>query len=269
LARHAVVVPIQLSDPRGQSRRHVHVEHVMGTAVSIDLRGGTTSSAAAAFADVAGWLHHVDATFSTYRDDSVIARLDRGELLASDAGPDVRWVLDTCAALRSSTDGAFDIRATGRLDPSALVKGWAVERAALRLTDRGFDDLCITAGGDVALRGSAAPGRPWRIGIQHPLDRRAVAAVVEVHGPFAVATSGGYERGAHIIDPLSGAPATGALSVTVAGPDLALADAYATAAFAMGRGGPDWTAGLTGFAAMTVLDDETVLSTPGFPVMPG
>jgi thiamine biosynthesis lipoprotein len=246
----------------------VHVEHVMGTAVSIDLRGAARPAAATAVDTVVAWLHHVDATFSTYRPDSVVGRLDRGELELHEADADVRWVLDRCAALRIETQGAFDVRATGRLDPSALVKGWAVERAAQRLADGGIADLCITAGGDVATRGSAAPGRPWRIGIQHPLDRTALAAVVQAPGgAFAVATSGAYERGAHIVDPATGVPPTGVLSVTVTGPDLGLADAYATAAFAMGARGPSWTASLHGYEAMTVLADETVLTTPGFPAV--
>ena len=59
-------------------------------------------------------------------------------------------------------------------------------------------------------------------------------------------------------------PRQGALSVTVVGPDLATADAYATAAFAMGVDGPRWTAGLDGYDALTILADGRVLSTPGF-----
>ena len=55
------------------------------------------------------------------------------------------------------------------------------------------------------------------------------------------------------------------LSVTIVGPELATADAYATAAFAMGARGPQWTAGLSGYEAMTILEDETVLTTGGFP----
>jgi thiamine biosynthesis lipoprotein len=83
---------------------------------------------------------------------------------------------------------------------------------------------------------------------------------------MAVATSGAYERGAHLLDPRRGAPASGVLSVTVIGPDLGLADAYSTAAFALGAGGPEWTLGLEGFEAITILADDQVLSTPGFPV---
>jgi FAD:protein FMN transferase len=82
---------------------------------------------------------------------------------------------------------------------------------------------------------------------------------------LAVATSGAYERGTHIVDPRTGEAPEGVLSVTVLGPDLGTADAYATAAFAMGLDGPPWTAGLGDYEALTILSDGRVLSTRGVP----
>ena len=241
-----------------------HVEHVMGTVVSLDVRA--TAPAREAVAAVVAWLHEADATFSTYRADSAVRRLERGELLPSQAPADVRGVLARCRALRGETRGAFDVRATGRLDPSALVKGWALERAATLLQAAGHECFCLSAGGDVVTRGVPAHGG-WRIGIQHPTDRRAVAAVVRAQD-LAVATSGAYERGEHVVDPRSGRPPQGVLSVTVTGPDLGTADAYATAAWAMGTDGPAWTLGLAGYEAMTILEDGRVLCTPAFPHEP-
>jgi thiamine biosynthesis lipoprotein len=210
-------------------------------------------------------LHHADETFSTYRDDSAIRRLDRHELALEEASADVRHVLATCEALRQETGGAFDARARGSLDPSAYVKGWAAQRAADLLVAEGFGDVCVSAGGDVAARGSAAPGVPWRVGIQHPRDRAALAAVVQATD-LSVATSGAYERGEHLVDPRTGRPPTGVLSVTVTGPDLGRADAYSTAAFALGSEAAGWTMRLPrGYEAMTVTADDQVLSTPGFP----
>jgi thiamine biosynthesis lipoprotein len=206
------------------------------------------------------WLRWVDATFSTYRADSEISRWGRGALRLAEAHPLVREVLDRCEALRRATGGAFDIRCRRGAppDPSGLVKGWAVERAAALLTRRGARDFCLDAGGDVVVRGG-----PWRVGIRHPRERDRLAAVLALRDG-AVATSGAYERGAHILDPRSGRPARGALSVTIAGPDLGLADAYATAAFALGADGPAWSATLDGYAAMTALPGDRVLATPSF-----
>jgi thiamine biosynthesis lipoprotein len=229
------------------------VEHVMGTVVSLRFRGPEPPAAAVEAA--LAWLHDVDARFSTYREDSEIRRLDRGELLPSEASADVQEVLGRCAALRRETGGYFDVRATGRLDPSAYVKGWAAQRAADMLAG----ELCLNAGGDVVARGR------WRVGVQHPLERDAVAAVVDA-ADVAVATSGAYERGAHIVSP-RGEDLAGVLSVTVTGPDLGLADAYSTAAFAMGAAGPAWTLRLKGYEAMTILADGSVLCTPGFPLL--
>jgi thiamine biosynthesis lipoprotein len=173
-------------------------------------------------------------------------------------------VLDRCEELRHETNGYFDARPVSEdvLDPSGLVKGWSVDRAAGLLEAAGARSFCIDAGGDVRVRGGAT-GRDWRIGIRHPRQRDRVAAVLAARD-LAVATSGAYERGEHIVDPHTGRPPEGVLAVTVVGPDLATADAYATAAYAMGARGPRWTARLRGYGAMTILAGDEVLSTPAF-----
>jgi thiamine biosynthesis lipoprotein len=112
------------------------------------------------------------------------------------------------------------------------------------------------------LRGGPEPDARWRVGIQHPLERDKVAAVLAGED-LAIATSGEYERGAHVLDPHTGRPPVGLLSATIVGPDLALADAYATATFAMGAHGPEWAAALPGYETLCVTSDHTVLSSPG------
>jgi thiamine biosynthesis lipoprotein len=242
------------------------IEHVMGMPVIVDVRDAHVGDDA--LDDVFDWLRRVDALFSTYRADSEISRIDRGELAPDRAHPDVRHVLDRCERLRVETGGYFDacLGDARRLDPSGLVKGWSIDRAAGLLETAGATNYAINAGGDMRLRGGAHPAATWRVGIQHPLERGRVAAVVETH-ELAVATSGDYERGGHVLDPHTGRPSVGVLSVTVTGPDLAIADAYATAAFAMGPRGAEWTAGLSGYEALTILADGRVLATPGFPAV--
>jgi FAD:protein FMN transferase len=239
------------------------VEQIMGMPIVVDVRDDEVDESV--LDAVFDWFSWVDSTFSTYKDDSEINRLDRGELARANAHVDVRRVLDRCEELREETHGSFDTLATGRLDPSGLVKGWSVDGAADLLHSAGLRNFGVNAGGDMRLSGRAVPELTWRVGIQHPLDRGKVAAVVEAND-LAVATSGAYARGEHVIDPHTGRPPRGVLSVTVVGPDLATADAYATAAFAMGpHAGPRWTARLRGYEAMTILADETVLTTGGFP----
>lgn len=250
-----------MQEPIG-AERTVHVEQVMGTAVSFSLRPG--GEHAAAVQEAVAWLHEVDARFSTYRPDSEVSRLD-GASSAHRWSADFREVFETCSMLRDASGGAFDAEYGGRFDPSAYVKGWSVDRAARILEAHGCGDWSINAGGDV-LVSAPATAAAWRIGVQHPLNRDAVAMVLHSRG-LAVATSGRYERGDHLIDPRTGAPARDAVSVTVCGPRLGLADAYATAAFVMGEAGPRWVAGIDGYESWTVFDGGRVVATAGFPQM--
>jgi FAD:protein FMN transferase len=248
-----------MSTPLVHLAPRVPVRHIMGMPIGIDVRRPEGVDAEPAFA----WLAEVDAIFSTYREDSDIRRLDRGELTLAACRPEVDEVLARCLALERETGGSFTVRPAGRLDPSGLVKGWAVDRAGALLAAAGAKDFCINAGGDVLTRGRPAPDRLWRVGIRHPEDPARLAAVVAVED-LAVATSGAYERGSHIVDPHTGRPAGGLLSVTVIGPELGTADAYATAAFAKGLDGPAWTATLRGYDAMCITADHHVLTTAGF-----
>jgi thiamine biosynthesis lipoprotein len=242
----------------------IAVEHVMGMPVTVDVRDEDLDESV--LEQMFDSLRFADATFSTYKEDSEISRMNRRELAVAAAHPDVREVLDRCEALRIETDGYFDMRAATAeaIDPSGLVKGWAVDRAASILDEAGIQNYAVNVAGDMRLRGRAVPDLCWSVGIQHPLESDSIAAVVEAND-LAVATSGAYARGDHVIDPHTRRPPVGVLSVTITGPELATADAYATAAFAMGEAGIHWTARLHGYEAMTILADERVLSTPGFP----
>jgi thiamine biosynthesis lipoprotein len=229
------------------------VEHIMGMPIVVAVR-----DADAVPEEVFDWFRHVDETFSPFKEDSEVSRIRRGELALSDASDEVRGVFERCVELREETLGYFDVDAVG-LDPSGFVKGWAVDEAAAILERAGVHEYAINAGGDIRTRGH------WTIGIRHPEDVQAIAKVVEGID-LAVATSGAYERGEHVRDPHTGDAPRDILSVTITGPDLGTADAYATAAFAMGaRRAPGWTARLRGYEAMTILADGRVLSTPGFP----
>jgi thiamine biosynthesis lipoprotein len=246
------------------------VEHVMGTAVSIDIADPLSRAAATGLAaDVWAWLHEVDRRFSTYREDSEVNRLQRGELAAADFSADLRTVLNACAALWKETDGYFDAFATGRLDPSGYVKGWAVELASTRLTAAGSQHHCVNAGGDIRVRGRTAKGEPWRVGIRHPWHADKLSWVLAVTDA-AVATSGSYERGDHVVNPRAGGPARGLQSVTVVGPDLSIADAYATTALAMGVPGLAWLAGLAarGYESAAVTHDGRAFHSDRLPVAP-
>ena len=240
----------------------------MGTVVSIDIADDLPGTALSALIDsTCAWLHEVDARFSTYQPDSEVCRFRDGALKLADCSADLRLVLDRCADLWRETDGYFDAYAGGPLDPSGYVKGWAVEVASQRLAEAGSRRHHLNAGGDIRMRGAGPSGGLWRVGIRHPWEADKLSWVLALTDG-AVATSGTYERGAHIVDPRTGKAATGLRSVTVTGPDLAVADAYATAALAMGEPGLGWLAKRVaeGYESAVVTEDGRAFTSPGLPV---
>ncbi|WP_328466043.1 FAD:protein FMN transferase [Streptomyces sp. NBC_00448] len=244
-----------MADDGARLRR---VEHTMGTVFSFDVRGAGPRAAAALDAAVA-WLHHVDETFSTYRPASQISRLAAGTLALSACSPEVWEVLRLCEAAERRSGGWFSARYAGDFDPTGLVKGWAVERAAAMVSSAGADAVCVNGGGDVQVHGG-----PWRIGVSDPLRRGALATVVHADGELAVATSGPAERGCHIVDPATGRPPAAALaSLTVVCRGLTDADTYATAGYAMGESARAWLGSLPHTRSFAVTADGSTWSTGG------
>jgi FAD:protein FMN transferase len=239
-----------------------HAEHVMGTVVSFDV---PVSARHDGSLDAAiRWLHWVDRVFSPYRADSDVSLLARAEVTVDACVPEMAEVLAACTFVHDLSGGYFTHEPGGRFDPSGYVKGWAVERAAALLAGAGSADHVVNGGGDVQCAGGRGLNGPWRVGIADPFRPGRLALVVAA-SDCAVATSGTAERGPHIIDPHTGRPASGLASLTIVGPSLALADAYATAAFAMGPArARDWTASLEGYAAFAITGTGATWHTPGF-----
>ena len=243
----------------------------MGTVASLAIREATaevtTTETGEAAARAIAVLHHVDRVFSTWDPDSPVSRLRRGEIELDAAPPEVARVLQLCRRAREASGGWFDPWALpGGVDPTGLVKGWAAELALAELRRAGVAAAMVDAGGDIAVFGQPEPGQPWRIGIRHPLAADRLLTVVTLGGhDRAVATSGNYERGPHILDPSAGAPAQTLLAATVVGPDLAFVDALATGLLASGGQALARIAGLRGYSALIVERDGTVRTTLGFP----
>jgi thiamine biosynthesis lipoprotein len=242
----------------------------MGTVVSFDVpaaaRGDGSLDAALS------WLHWVDRVFSPYRADSDVSLLAEAEITVEACAPEVAEVIAACAAVRMQSGGYFTAAPGGRFDPSGYVKGWAVERAAAILSRAGSASHLVNGGGDVQCVGgrpradsrSGQSPEPWRVGVADPLRPGRLALVVAATDG-AIATSGVSERGAHIIDPYTGRPPAGLASITLVGPSLASADAYATAAFAMGpKLARDWTESLDDYEAYAITADGEVWHTPAF-----
>lgn len=235
-------------------------EDIMGMPITIDVRDGDGGVGIdEAFAE----LRRIDAVFSPFAPDSAVSRINDGRLRIDDASAEVQDVLARCERYEAVTGGFFSAWRGPVLDPSGYVKGWAIERACAILDAHGHGAYFVDAGGDVRTRGAGDAGAPWRIGIRHPVERGSVVRVV-LAGDLAVATSGTYEKGSHIYDPHTGAPADELVSLTVIGPSIVEADVQATAAFAMGARAIDYLEGLPGYEAYAIGPDLRATWTSGF-----
>ncbi|MBU6447936.1 FAD:protein FMN transferase, partial [Patescibacteria group bacterium] len=220
---------------------------IMGMPISVEVRDeGDWQQAAEKVFD---YFHSVDERFSTYRQDSEISRFNRGEIGHDDLSDDMRRVFLLAEEEKAKTGGYFDIKKPdGAIDPSGLVKGWAIKNAAEILRASGCKYFYVDAGGDIqasAPQGSA----PWKVGIRSPFKSGEIIKSLDIINS-GVATSGSYIRGQHIYDPHKpGNELRDVVSITVVADDVYKADIAATAAFAMGLRGIDFISGMPGYEA--------------------
>jgi thiamine biosynthesis lipoprotein len=254
-------------------RRHAihHREEVMGTVVTIDVHFDSAVAKSEVYPRIArarAILQRADALFSTWKPDSPISCIRRGELRQEEAPLPVGAVLLACEEARQVSNGWFDPWAMpGGLDPSGYVKGWAAQRALEALVRPGVSGAIVNAAGDIATFGHPEGGGRFRIGIVDPQAPRKLACVVEIDG--AIATSGTHERGPHLIDPHSGEARCRVGSASVTGPDLGLADALATALAVIGEDGLSVVDRLDGYEGLVIARDGSWISTTKFPFAPG
>jgi FAD:protein FMN transferase len=223
---------------------------IMGMPVTLEVVDAAANQEI--FDEVFAYFVCIDERFSTYKEDSEISRINRHELTLEESSPEMQTVFRLAEQVRLKTRGYFDIHQGGFIDPSGLVKGWAIANAAKMVRQRGFENFYVEAGGDFQAVGKNAEGQNWRVGIRSPFDLNEIVKVLSI-SECGVATSGTYIRGQHIYNPKThGAPITDILSLTVIGPDIYLADCYATAAFAMGQAGILFIEKLKGFEGYSI-----------------
>lgn len=232
-------------------------DFIMGMPVVIDIPGLQNESI---IQEAFNELKKVDEQFSPFKPDSELSRFKRGELSAETVSIGMKAVMKACLEAERYTGGFFSARYSGEFDPSGFVKGWAVGEVKNRLLEKGFSTFCISAGGDVVTKSSG--DKTWRIGIQHPKKKSKVLGTVLAKN-LAIATSGSYARGRHIINPKTKKPATFFLSLTVAGPNITKADVFATTAMAMGVDGLGFIDKHRGFEVLAVDKDGKIYLSGG------
>lgn len=234
---------------------------IMGMPVTVEV---VDKGAEASWLDQAfDWFEAVDRRYSTYKADSEISRINGG-LPREQWSQEMTEVLELCRQTKELTNGYFDIEHNGQLDPSGLVKGWAIHEAAKLLKKLGARNFYVEAGGDLEVAGRNTAGQPWQVGIRHPQRRDQIVRAVALYDQ-GMATSGTYIRGQHIYDPHQ--PQKDLhdwTSFTVIGPNVYEADRFATAAFAMGQSGIDFIASLDGFEGYAIDSADQAVFTPGF-----
>lgn len=127
------------------------------------------------------------------------------------------------------------------IDLGGIAKGYIIDRAVRFLEEKGMQSGIVDAGGDLRIWGSHPYREKWKIGIKHPRKPNELIGVLRTDA-ISVATSGDYERFFikdgmryhHLLDPRTGYPASGCISVTIVTESAVLADAYATAVFVLG-----------------------------------
>jgi thiamine biosynthesis lipoprotein len=241
-----------------ERRRHRY--EVMGTVFSFILSASVTEATVRA---VEAELDRIDRLFSTYRPSSQIARLNAGRIRLGDCSPDVREVLKMCSDAECRTSGWFTAGYGTGIDPTGIVKGWGVRRASDLLAAAGSTCHAINGGGDILVVADPAVDEPWRVGVSTGAGQGSLVGVVAGHN-FCVATSGNSERRGEIRNPFTGSPSLAWSIFSVAGPDIIEADAFATAAVAMGRPAVAWLGGLPGYEAIAVDAEGEVFMTAGF-----
>jgi len=223
------------------------VRHIMGMPVSIEVEGTQDEMI---IKKAFNRFVIIDDKFSVYKTDSEVSKFASGELKESDLSAELKGVINECRKAESYTEGYFSAWYGGKFEPGGFVKGWAIAEAGKVIEKAGFKTYCIGAGGDILAR---SEGKEWRIGVQDPKDKSKILNKLSIYDG-AVATSGNYERGRHIINPKTGLAADELLSVTVTGPKIILADILATACFAMGQKASEFIKKFPGYSIYIVKD---------------
>ncbi len=235
---------------------------IMGMPIAVEI---IDANAAAHVESIFTFFEEVDVRFSTYKTDSEISKINRGEIAADDYSHEMREIFTLAEKTKRETQGFFDIRRPdGTIDPSGIVKGWAIQKAAEMLLQRGVEHFFLDVGGDIQSHGLNEEDEEWTVGIRSPFVLSQLVKVLIPHAQ-GVATSGTYIRGQHIYNPRApDRTIDDIVSLTVIGPNVLEADRYATAAFAMGRDGISFVESLPGFEGYMIDRNGIATMTTGF-----
>ena len=215
------------------------------------------------FEDIFNYLIRADERFSTFKKDSEITLYNEGKIDIKDLSDDMKKVFSLSEEMKNKTNGFFDIRHNSKIDTSGLVKGWAIYNASLMLRQKGFKNFYVEIAGDIEIAGRNNENKKWAIGIRNPFNKNENVKVVYL-SDVGIATSGIYEKGNHIYNPIKNEEANEIESLTVIGPNVYEADCFATACFAMGTDGIYFLEKTLGFEGYMIDHNKVATFTSGF-----
>jgi thiamine biosynthesis lipoprotein len=231
---------------------------LMSMPVTIDIPGAKKQDIDAVF----NRLIEIDNRYSGYKKTSDLSKLWSGELPLAEQSEEFQNIEKECSKYEKLTDGYFSANFSGKYDPTGYVKGWAVAEAAKMAENLGFSTYCIDLSGDMMMRSSTE--HVWNIGITDPFDTEAMVGAVAFRDG-AVATSGNYYRGNHIINPKYPTKKSDLVSITVVGPDIIECDILATALFAMGlKKATEFIKKTSSYEALFITTDNKFVNTSNF-----
>ena len=227
-------------------------QFIMGMPVTVDV--ADTAVTADILDEVFNYFRYVDDKYSPFKPTSEVSQINAGKIKSP--SPEMALILKLAEQTTKETNGYFDVWHDKKLDPSGLVKGWAINNAARILQNHGLKNYFVEAGGDIQTAGP----KKWRIGIKNPFKPTEIVKIFTLSGQ-GIATSGNYERGLHIYNPKTGRAANDVASITVIGPNVYEADRFATAAFAMGKNGLKFIATRPNLAGYQINKNGTAVLT--------
>ena len=236
-------------------------KNIMGMPVVIEIADNNATDEA--INEVFSYFHYIDEKFSTYKTGSEMSNINRGKLSSLNYSNEMNKILKLCEQTKKETNGYFNIERNGALDPSGLVKGYAIWEGAKILQKKGYKNFYVEIAGDIQIIGKNKKGEKWKVGIKNPFNQEEIIKVVYLKDK-GIATSGNYIRGEHIYNPKYEKFKEEIVSLTVIGPNVYDADRFATGAFAMGERGIDFIASLKGFEGYMIKKDKTAIFTNGF-----
>jgi len=234
---------------------------IMGMPVTIDVVD--TDVRENDIEEIFSYFRKIDDQFSPYKKTSEVERINSGGVPRDKYSSLMRKILQLSEETKIDTEGFFDVYKKGRLDPSGVVKGFAIYEGAKKLSTKGYNNFYVEIAGDIQTSGFNQERKKWRVGIRNPFDKEEIVKVVFLSGE-GIATSGSYARGAHIYNPKTQKTVTDIASITVISKTVYDADRFATAAFAMGEKGIEFINKMMGTEGYMILKNKMAVYTEGF-----